>query len=134
MAKTAICTFITNQSLNKGGKSKPTLSAVLYVYPNSGGDARRYTICKTQTVKLNYGDRIECVSGNVVVLINPGTQAGAFILRPDLPSCVNWNERTELEINDETTKHIHRGKVSVGRDIGNVSRIAGASSETWWQK
>ena len=130
MAKTVVCRIVTGNSASfdkqntkqTGGKS---VVSVLDIYPRSGGEARRLTISQTQILKLNYGDRIRCVSGSVVVLINPGTPAGTFVLYPNLPSCVSWNHRTELEMNDETTKHIHRGKIGVADDIGAVNRAAG---------
>ena len=129
MAKTVICTFVMGNSWEQG-KPEVRLAAVLDIYPNAGGEPRRLAVGKTQTLKLNYGDRIKCISGTLVVLVNPGTQAGAFRLFPNSPACVNWNDRTDLEMNDDTTKHRHRGKISVTGDIGNISRITGSSSES----
>lgn len=119
MTRTVVCRLITGNSW-ESGKSAIRLTAILDIYSQSSGAPRRLVVAKTQTLTLNYGDRIKCISGRIGILINPGTPAGAFILLPDLPSCVRWNERTELEINDETTKHIHRGEISVMDDMGNV--------------
>lgn len=127
MAKTVVCRLITGNSW-ESGKSAIRLAAILDIYSNSGGEPRRLVVAKTQTIKLNYGDHLKCVSGKIGVLINPGTPAGAFVLLPDLPFCVRWNERTELEINDETTKHIHRGEIRVIDDIGTIQTSAGGTT------
>lgn len=121
MAKTVVCKLITGNSW-ENGKPEIRLAAVLDIYSSAGGSPRRLVVVKTQTIILNYGDRIKCVSGKIGVLINPGTPAGVFVLLPDLPSCVNWHQRTELEMNDETTKHIHRNQVLVAKEIGNLER------------
>ena len=135
MTKTVVCRFVTGQSWSKGGKPQSAVVAVLDIHRQTGGAPQRLSINQSQTLKLNYGDRIKCVSGSVGVLINPGTTAGMFILFADSPSCTSWNYRTELVMDDETTKqHAQRGKVHVTEDIGNTSRITSASSETWWQR
>jgi hypothetical protein len=128
MAKTVICTLVAGQIWDKTGKPGTSIVAVLDVYSQTGSAPTRLSISQTQTLKLNYGDRIKCISGRVGVTINPGTSAGMFVLFADSASCTNWNFRTELEMNDETTKQIHRGEVSVADDIGNISRGTGASA------
>lgn len=127
MAQTVICRLITGNSW-ESGKSEIRLAAAVDIYSQAGGAPRRLVIAKSQTIQLNYGDRIKCVSGKIGVLINPGTPAGAFVLLPDLLACKSWNERTELEINDETTKHIHRGEIKVMQDIGTVQTKTGGTT------
>ncbi|HLM60037.1 MAG TPA: hypothetical protein VK308_04485, partial [Pyrinomonadaceae bacterium] len=70
------------------------------------------TIAKSQDYKLSFGDTIKCISGTAAVMINPGTPAGTFLLRAKI--------NPELEINQETTKILHRGTVTVNHDIGSV--------------
>jgi hypothetical protein len=127
MAKTVVYRLINGNSW-QSRKSEIRLAAVLDIFTNGGSEPRRMVVCETQTLTLNYGDRIKCISGKIGVLINPGTPAGAFVLLPDLPSCVSWNERTELEMNDETTKHIHRGEIRVMEDIGTIQTSTGATT------
>jgi len=120
MAETVICRVIAKTT---GGVADSV--SMLDIYSHSGAAPRRLAICQSQTLKLSYGDRIKCVSGTVAVVINPGTPAGSFILYANLPSGAAWNQRTELEMNDETTKNIHRGKISVANDIGATNTAAG---------
>ncbi len=127
MAKTVICRLVTGNA-PENGRFDNRPAAVLDIYRNSGGKPQRLIVCQTQTLKLNYGDRLKCISGKIVVVINPGTPAGAFVLLPDLPSCVRWNERTELEINDAATQHIHRGGISVMDDIGTMQAKTGGTT------
>ena len=124
MANTVVYRLITGNSWETGN-SKRGLAAVLELYSHSGGAPRRVVVCETQTLVLNYGDRLKCVSGQISILINPGTAAGAFRLFSNLPACVNWNDRTELEINYETTKHIQRGAIGAMNDIGTIQTKSG---------
>lgn len=95
---------------------------MLDVFPANGGVQWQLRTSQTQDLKLQFGDRLKCVSGSAVVLINPGTSAGAFILSSKLPAQHDAKERTELEINEETTRIVHRGQITFARDIGNTSR------------
>lgn len=119
MSKTVMCRIIPAKTQNSSGANQTSGVAILEIH-SVGGAARRFTIAKSQDLKLNFGDTIKCVSGKAAVMINPGTPAGTFLLDPK--TC------PELEINDETTKILQRGKVSVGEDIGNTTRGTGATT------
>ena len=123
MSKTVICRILpTDAKTSHGG------IVMIDVLPASGSTAWQLTAARPQDLKLQYGDTLKCVSGTAAVLINPGTSAGMFILCKTLPPNADWKTRTELEINDETTKIIHRGRISVTNDIGNTSRSTGATT------
>jgi len=132
MANTVICRIIpTSESavLGNGQAKAATSVATLDVYPASGSVQWQLTVGKQHDLKLQFGDRIKCVSGAAVVMINPGTIAGAFLLCKKLPAKSDWKFRTELEINDETTRPMHRnGKIEFAKDIGSINRATGATT------
>jgi len=94
---------------------------------HTNGATRRTVIAGTQNLSMNIGDSIKCVSGMAIVMINPGTGAGAYILCTKLPTPNNGKYLTELEITDELTKVINRGKISVVEDIGTILTATGKS-------
>ena len=91
---------------------------------------KRLVISRTQDLVLNIGDTIKCLSGMALVTINPGTPAGVFILCPQIPFGEDFHSkyRTEIQINTETTKIVHRGEIKVSKDIGNIMRSTGATT------
>lgn len=120
MGQTVICRVLPNgERANK--------IVVLDVRTAAGNEWQLKT-AQPQNLKLQYGDRLRCVSGSAVVLINPGTRAGAFILKPQLPAKPDWKERVELVINDETTRAIARGQIVVSADIGTTQTATGATT------
>jgi hypothetical protein len=50
------------------------------------GRSERLTVSMVKDLTLKMGVLIRCVSGSAVAMINPGTQAGAFILTTNPPS------------------------------------------------
>lgn len=120
MSKTVICRVIPQAVNGTGGV------AILEIH--SKGEARRLTISRSQDYKLEHGDTIKSISGKIAVMINPGTGAGMFVLLPQVTAGSDWKFRTELVIDDESTKIISRGTPTVSGDIGNVSRIGGFST------
>ena len=129
MAKTVICRILPTEARAAHGNNQRQGAGgivILDVYPASGSTAWQLTTARPQDLKLTYGDTLKCVSGKAAVLINPGTPSGIFILCPRLPPNADWKIRTELEINDETTKTVHRGKISLTDDIGTILRGTGA--------
>lgn len=129
MANTIICRILpTGAAAFQGsGQAKGNNVVTLDIYPASGA-AWQLRVAQPHDLKLHSGDKIKCVSGAAAVLINPGTPAGIFILVKQLPPNSDWKTRTELEINDETTRHIHRGNISVAKDIGTV--LTGGTATT----
>ena len=129
MSNTVICRILPTNQQNAAGhnQSNGTGIVILEIHPASGA-ARRMSIAKQQDLKLGYGDKIVSIAGKAGVLINPGSPAGIFILCPHVPPNSDWKVRTELEINDETTKAINRGSISVTQDIGNISRGTGGAT------
>lgn len=130
MAKTVICRILPTSTKNLQRSNQPNGAndvVILEIHPSSGA-AWRLTAAKSQDLKLQFGDTIKSISGTAGVLINPGTPAGMFILCPQVPPNSDWKMRAELEINEETTKHIHRPKISVGGDIGTV--LTGGTATT----
>lgn len=131
MSKTAICRILPTDELSfsKNGQAKGGGKVVtLDVYPASGAVQWQLCVAQPHDLKLQTGDRIKCASGAAVVLINPGTQAGAFVLFKTLPSKSDWKFRTELEISDETISHIQRGSIQATKDIGNIIRATSATT------
>ncbi|MBX7061739.1 MAG: hypothetical protein K1X52_08775 [Pyrinomonadaceae bacterium] len=92
-----------------------------------GAKTKRLTVASGQNLVLDFGDRLKAVQGTAVVMMNPGTRACAFILTPQLPPNADWKCRTELEIDEESTRMILRGEIYVRQDIGNTTR---ATSDT----
>lgn len=111
-----------------GAKAFGKSPVIILEIIRKGAAPQRVTVAGTQVVALEFGDRLRCVAGFAAVLINPGTGAGAFILCAQIPPQANWNYRTELEINEETTRIISRGKMWAAGDIGNTQRGTGAVS------
>ncbi len=129
MAKTVVCRILpTNASAlqRNNQKSGANNVVILDIYPVSGSAAWQLSIARQHDLKLQFGDKIKCVSGTAGVLINPGTQAGMFILTKQAPPHSDEKIRAELEINDETTRHIQRGKITSAQDIGTLLRGTGA--------
>jgi hypothetical protein len=93
----------------------------------NGEETRRIVVSRTQDIPMNLGDSIKCVSGMAVVLINPGTGAGAYFLCTHPPTPNNGKYLTELEINEETTRIISRGKIVMTNDVGSIMRATGAT-------
>lgn len=108
------------QPLKNGAKSYENNPVIILELTRTGGEAHRFTVAGAQNISMNAGDRLKCVSGCAVVMINPGTGAGTFVLCPQIPPHADWKFRTELEINEETTKIIHRGKITFAKDIGGI--------------
>lgn len=104
---------------------KSTGAVVIVELIRKNGTPQKVLIVRAQDFSMNFGDRIRSIAGTAVVMINPGTKAGAFILSAQAPNN-NWKHRTELEINEETTRILNRGAVSKVEDIGNLTRGTGA--------
>ncbi len=119
-----ICRILANNA-SDAGKSAGAVVIVKLIRVN--GTAQKIPIARSQDFLMNFGDRIKAVSGKAVVMINPGTQAGAFFISPQAPKN-DWKHRAELEINEETTRIRHRGAVSKVEDIGNLTRGTGAAT------
>ena len=122
MAKTVICRILPTNQQNAAGRNQSSSAnsiVILEIYPASGA-AWRLTVAKSQDLKLQFGDKIKCVSGTAGVLINPGSPSGMFVLCPQVHPGSDAKVRTELEIDDETIKAIHRGAISATKDIGNI--------------
>lgn len=116
---------------NKTGKTPAMGSMVVLGLHKRGIEGtKRLIISRTQDLDLSIGDTIKCLSGMALVMINPGTPAGAFILCPQIPFGSDFNSkyRTELQINTETTRIVHRGEIEVSKDIGNIIRSTGATT------
>jgi len=130
MAKTVICQILPTEGGKWNGKNSQAGASkivILEIYSAAAGNSRQLVLAKPYRVNLSFGDRIKCVSGAAAVLVNPSTQAGAFILTQQIPYGAAWNHRTEIELNDETTKILHRGKVSTTGDIGSINHGGGYS-------
>jgi len=87
-----------------------------------GAKTKRLTIISGQNLVLDFGDRLKAVHGTAVVMMNPGTRAGTFILTPHVPLNADWKCRTELEIDEESTRLILRGEIYVRQDIVTTAR------------
>lgn len=115
---TIICRILANNAA-KG--------VVLIELIKKDGAARQIPIARAQDFSVNFGDRLKSLAGTAIVMINPGTKAGTFILSPNAPKN-DWKHRVELEINEETTKIIARGHISVADEIGSITRATGATT------
>ncbi len=121
-----MCKLLASQS-SQNGKAAG-MSSILEVFPVSG-NSYKLIVPNNIMAQFNFGDRIKSISGTTVVLVKPGTQAGAFILSPYLPANPRWNHRTELEINEESTKNIPReGEIKFKNDIGNTTRATSSTT------
>lgn len=118
MAETLMCRILPmDSSKTASGAGKV---AVLELRPVNGAP-RRLNIARPQDLKLEYGVKIKAVVGRAMAMINPGTMAGAFILDPQAPPADFPKVRVELEITDELTKYINRGKITFDEnDVGAV--------------
>jgi len=130
MSDTLICRILpTNASALHGNSQAKGASGVvtLDIRPASGAPWQ-LNVGKAHDLKLHFGDKIKCVSGAAAVMINPGTQAGMFVLCKQVPPNSDGKFRTELEITDELTRYINRGKIHIADDIGSVGRGTGATT------
>lgn len=118
---TILATILSERGHGGGGIATLELT-------RKGGQSQKLVISGPQKFVLNYGDHLRAISGTGVVMINPGTRTGMFILTPNLPPNADWKFRTELEINDEATRVIPRGSIQIAEDIGNISRGTGGTT------
>lgn len=114
-----MCKLLASQS-SQNGRAAAAAGSILEIFP-AAGNPYKIIVAKNIMAQFNFGDRIKSVAGTTIVLVKPGTRAGAFILSPHLPVNPAWNQRTELEINDESTKNIPRGEINLKKDIGNTT-------------
>lgn len=125
MAETLICRILPTKWSNTARGSGECV--VLELHPANGA-ARRLTIARPQDLKLEYGVKIKAIVGKAVAMINPGTQAGAFILDAQAPPADFPKTRVELEITDELTKYINRGKITF--DENEIGGLRGGTLTT----
>lgn len=92
----------------------------------SHGQTRTANINSNRDLMLNMGDTIRCLSGEAVALVNPGTMAGAYILKTKAPIPTDGKTVSILTLDAYTTRPRHRsGTISVAPDIGNIMRATG---------
>lgn len=123
-----ICRITAYEQRGNQSRATGTGAVIILEISRNGGAPQRLVVARTQNISLEMGDRIKCVSGLAIVMINPGTGAGVFILCPQLPPNADWKYRTELEINEETTRVISRGQIKFTNDIGTILRATSAVS------
>lgn len=128
-----ICTFFLIRNDQLGGKGNEDILgtgpvARLEITSIATGRMRQVTVCKLLNLQFNLGDKIRCISGRTLVLINPNSPAGFKYLaeKPEILSSKKW--QNELTLNKTATKARHRGKASFFEGIGNDVGLTGTST------
>lgn len=88
----------------------------------TNGHSRREVIINRKDLMLNMGDTIVCIAGEAYAMINPGSPAGGYILKPQLPFPPDGKTVTVLTLDINTTAPTHRGSITHAPDIGNLHR------------
>jgi hypothetical protein len=95
------------------------------------GDSKRLVISRSQDFILEIGDKIRCVSGQAVVIINRGIPAGSRIISETSPNPHSTKHSSLLEITAELAKTLPPGKnrMPVLNDFGSLIRSAAATTK-----
>lgn len=92
------------------------------------GKSERMVITAQRDLNMNMGESIRCISGKAVAMINPGTQAGAYVLTSQLHYGADSKHVTTLTISPDTLKIVPRGEIKAAEDIGTVMTATAAVS------
>jgi hypothetical protein len=86
----------------------------------------RMIITSPRDLTVNLGDAIRCLSGFALAMMNPGTQAGVYLLTPRVPYGTDAKYVTNLVISPQTLRIVERGHITSAQDIGTVMTSTGA--------
>jgi hypothetical protein len=116
-------------SKNKLNSQQTGAMAVIEILTDFGDD-KQLVISRSQDFNLELGDKIRCVSGQAVVMINQGIQAGSRIISETSPNPHLTKYPSLLEITAEITNNLPSGKIHIHalNDLGNVIRSAAATT------
>jgi hypothetical protein len=117
-------------SRNKLNSQQTGAMAVIEILTDFG-DSKQLVISRSQDINLEIGDKIRCVSGQAVVIINQGIQAGSRIISETSPNPHSTKYPSLLEITAEIAKTLPPGKIHIPvlNDFGSIIRSAATTTK-----
>ncbi len=132
MSKIIVCSmslFNHKELLQQIGIPKQAgKSALLNIFHALHDTSEQLILTTHQRINLQFGDKITCSSGLVMVVLNTSTSVRNFFLCPNLPlrSLPNIEKfKVVLEINEETTKSLPVGIKTNLLPSENIRRYGG---------
>jgi hypothetical protein len=124
------CRIMAVGKEESGNRKKPinrqTGIMVVVEILSDRGNNKQIVVSRSQDLVLEIGYKIKCVTGQAFVLINPGTQAGGFMISEMSSNPMMAKYPSILEITDEMTININRGKIHTTNEIGTSNTSAGS--------
>lgn len=113
------------------GIGQQTGAMVIVDIVNNQGEENRFVVSRTLDLNLEFGDKIKCIAGRAVVIVNQGINAGSHIISESSANPHTTNHKNLLEITGGLFENQRLGKIparAVG-DIGIAIRSAAASAK-----
>jgi hypothetical protein len=128
------CKLVAITSEQLEGKSKAigqqTGAMVIVDIVNNEGAENRLVVSRIMDLNLELGDKIRCIAGRALVIIDEAKQSGSFIISENSSNSFSGKYPNLLEVTAELTKNQPLGKIPtrVISDIGKAIKSAAAST------
>ncbi len=129
------CKLVAITSEQLEGKStgigQKTGAMVIVDIVNNEGEENRLVISRAMDFNLELGDKIRCVAGRALVMINQSVEASSHIIVESSANSHSANYPSLLEITGSLAKNQRLGKAprrAIG-DIGNAIKSAAAATK-----